>query len=131
MRTIVGAFAILALAGATLAKDEAVVLTDELRALMAELMLNTKVGAEAADEASAETYRPDADPMTLQLVMLPAQSSAPSRVVHDGEVIILNPNAGDDERKKLFTTAFYLKAQRKLSGSNPPSRKTAPPSGIR
>lgn len=123
------ALAALALAATVSAKDEEVILTDELRALMADLMINTKVSAVTGNEGPAEDYQPDEDPMTLEIVMLPKRSDDPSRVLHGGEVIVLNAKAKDKEQQKLITTAFYLKAQRKLAEPNKPLQPIAPTSG--
>lgn len=121
MRTVaIGLIALGACNTFAFAKDEEVVLTDELRAVMQDLMINTKVNAVVDIEGPAEHYRSDGDPMTLEIVMLSKRSDGPSRVSDDGELIFMQAKTRDKEQQTLFTTAFYLKARRKLAESNKP-----------
>lgn len=124
MKAIVFTLATLLTCATTLAKDEQVALSDELRALMLDLMQNTKVIATEV-QGTAESYEPDGDPMTLEIVMLAKPSDGASHVSEDGEVIFLQPKTKNKEQQTLFTTAFYRKAQRRLAE---PSQPIAPAS---
>jgi hypothetical protein len=99
----------------TFAEAAEVTLTKELRAAMQELMVNTKVVAVTKLDGPADSHESDDDPMTLEIVMLTEPSDGPSRVSHDGEVIFMQKEIEGKEQEMLFTSAFYLKAQRKLA----------------
>jgi len=130
MKTLVVTLAMLMACSASLsAKDEQVVLSDEVRALMVQLMTDTKVNAVTEIEVPAVDYQSDGDPMTLEIVMLSKQSDGPSRVSDDGEIIFMRPKTKSKEQQTLFTTAFYRKAQLKLAEPNKPLQPTAPTSG--
>jgi hypothetical protein len=130
MKTLVVTLAMLMACSASLsAKDEQVVLSDEVRALMVQLMTDTKVNAVTEIEVPAVDYQSDGDPMTLEIVMLSKQSDGPSRVSDDGEIIFMQSKTKSKEQQTLFTTAFYRKAQLKLAEPNKPLQPTAPTSG--
>ena len=118
MRTVVvfGA-SLLLLSSLAFGNDTTVELTDELRAVMKDLMINTKVLAVANLDVPAADYKSDGDPMTLEIVMLSKRADGPSRVSDDGEVIFMQDKTKDKAQQTLFTTAFYLKAKRKLAES--------------
>lgn len=129
MKTVAVTLAMLAAYGSSVsAKDEQLVVSEELRALMVQLMTSTKVNAVTEIEGPVVDYESDGDPMTLEIVMLSNLSDGPSRVSDDGEVIFMQPKTKNKEQQTLFTTAFYRKAQLKLAEPKP-LRPTSPTSG--
>jgi hypothetical protein len=97
---------------------------------MQELMVNTNIAAVTDFAGPADAYESDSDPMTLEIVMLSKKADGPSRVSDDGEVIFMQEKTKDEEQQTRFTTALYLKAQRKLAEPNNPLQPIAPTSGV-
>jgi hypothetical protein len=124
MKKVAVALAMLAACSARVsAKDEQVVLSEEVRALMVQLMTDTKVKAVTEFEGPAADYQSDGDPMTLEIVMLSKQADGPSRVSDDGEIIFMQPKTKSKKQQTLFTTAFYRKAQLRLGEPASASRE--------
>jgi hypothetical protein len=55
-------------------------------------------------------YKSDGDPDTLELVLLKNPKDGPSRVMDDGEVVVLMPTSDDEIKQALVTRALYLRA---------------------
>ena len=77
-----------------------------------ELMKNTQVHAITTFAGAPDSFVPDNDPNTLQIVFMPKAQAAPSQVTPDGEVIFLNSGVTDAEQSALISTAFDNRLKR-------------------
>ena len=108
------------------ASAEEVTVTKELQAAMQDIAVHSKVITVDGSGVTAETFHADADPMTLQLVMLAKPSDGAAQVSSDGEVIFLHKDTSGEEQQSLFTTAFYLKAKAREAASQPANTTSSP-----
>lgn len=77
---------------------------------IAALMVKTKVNAVTNYAGADSDYRPDDDPETLELVLMPKTNGAINHVSSDGEVIFLHGDVKDKEEQQLISLAFCLRA---------------------
>ena len=116
----VAAFCVLA------ASAEEVTVTKELQAAMQDIAVHSKVVAVDGSGATPDSFHPDSDPATLQIVMLAKPSDGSAQVSSDGEVIFFQKNTSEKEQQSLFATAFYLKAKVRQATSQPASAHSSP-----
>jgi hypothetical protein len=60
-----------------------------------------------------DNYKSDVDPDTLKLILLKNPKDGPSRVVGDGELVLLMPTSDDEIRQALVKRALYFRAVRR------------------
>lgn len=78
---------------------------------IAGLMVKTKVVAVTNYSGDAREFKADADPETLELVLLPRKKGATSHTSDDGEVIFLYGNVRGKEQSRLIELAYCLRAE--------------------
>ena len=114
---VVSAFAVSATEVAT---------TKELQAAMRHIAVHSNVVTVDGTGVTADTFREDADPATLQVVMLTKASDGAAQVSGDDEAIFLHKDTSEKEQQALFTTAFYLKAKTREDASQPAGEHSSP-----
>jgi hypothetical protein len=100
---------------------EEVQVSKELQAAMKDIAIHSQIVAVNGAGVTVDNFHEDADPATIELVMLTTPSAGASQVSSDGEVIFVQKGASDEEMQSLFSTAFYLKAKAREAAHSPVS----------
>ncbi len=98
-----------------------------LQAAMSDIASHAKVILVPDPGTSEANFREDADPATLEIVVLARPSDGPAGVSDDGEVIFVHKDTPDAVQQSLFTKAFYLQAKARLAASPSSSRSSSRP----
>lgn len=96
---------------AVAASADDVKISKELQESMKDIAVHAQIVSVDGTGVTVDSFHEDADPATLEIVMLAKPSDGAAQVSSDGEVIFLQKDTSDKEMQALFSKAFYLKAK--------------------